>query len=708
MAIVVDPSRSQDAAPEQDQGNRGKSNGATVASSGSVNRRLLDEKRPIEAWKLRPTQPIPMRRVRRPFDKLEGRDRDIERLVRQSIAKRQEQQEAMREIAEGARSGALRELPRRRFSKTKPGPPPETQVFKDQHFHAGVLATLARLIVWLKVFWAFQLGNLWDIILRRDSLQRRATRLVDLFQGAGGSFTKIGQQLSMRMDLLPYEYCRELSKLLDSVKPFPTSYAIEAVERATGKPIAETFALFDPKPIGSATIACVYQAVLKNGDRVAVKVRRPNIGHVFATDLRAMNWLIRLLETLSVIRAGYLDNFAREFGSTILEELDFRMEAYHQSIFLREARKNKVSKKQFFSAPKVLFELSNQEVLVEEFVSGIWMWELLAAVENNDKDALARMHQLNIDPKKVAERLFWIQLWSQLVAPIFHADPHPANMVVQKDNKIVFIDFGAVGAMSKGKQKLSLETYAAQAKKDVGTAVRCMVAFMEPLPPIDLHQLIKELEMTIGSAMHRMWSRHAPWYEKTSAGLYLKLFEVTQKYDIPVNLDTVRAFRANMLYDTLAMRIYPELDTIDAIKDFLRDYDESLRKSAGAGLRKRLRKGLVTGSEIAFLNEAVDLGARGLGLMRRVLDQPQFSISYMVEKSVFAVIEGVKLVSTLATVSLVAGVIVGIARTKQGLPLDYETIPRALLSSKLYFVALGLPSLITVRRIMMRLKDNDV
>lgn len=708
MSIIVELPRSQDAATEEDRRKRGELNGAATSSSGLVGRRLRDEKRPVEAWKLRPTQPIPVRRARRPFDKEEARDRDIGRLVRESLAKRREQLEIMGEIAAGADAGVLRDMPRRKFSKTRPGPPPETQVFKDQHFNAGVLATLARLLVWSKVFWAFQLGALWDKIRRRDSVERRAARLVNLFQAAGGSFTKIGQQLSMRLDLLPYEYCRELSKLLDNVKPFPSKYAVEAVERATGKPLSETFTIFDPKPIGSATIACVYQAVLKNGDRVAVKVRRPNIGHVFATDLRAMRWLIRLLETLSIIRAGYLDNFAREFSSTILEELDFRMEAYHQSIFLREARKNKVSKTRFFSAPKVLYELSNQEVLVEEFVSGIWMWEILAAVENNDRDALMRMHQLGIDPKKVAERLFWIQLWSQLVAPIFHADPHPANMVVQKNSKIVFIDFGAVGAMSSGKQKLSLETYAAQAKRDVGTAVRCMMAFMEPLPPIDLHQLVKELEMSVGSAMHRMWSKHAPWYEKTSAGLYLKLFEVTQKYNIPVNLDTVRAFRANMLYDTLAMRIYPELDTIDAIKDFLRDYDKSLRRSASAGLQKRLRNGLIKGNEIALAREAMDLGARGLGMMRRYFDLPRFSISYMVKKSAFAVIELVRLVGTLAAVSVLAGAFLAISRARQGLPLDLDAIVQSLLSSRLYYVAIGLPSAVTVRRIMMRLKDNDI
>src|SRR5262249_9822136 len=162
----------------------------------------------------------------------------------------------------------------------------------------------------------------------------------------------------------------------------------------------ETFSVFDPKPIGAATIACVYQALLKSGEKVAVKVRRPNIGKVFAADLRAMAWMASTLEALAFIRTGYLDNFIEEFSSTIMEEFDFRMEVYHQTIFDREARKDKISRKKFFSAPKVFYELSTQEVIVQEFTSGVWMWEILAAVENHDEDALTRMRQLNIDTRK--------------------------------------------------------------------------------------------------------------------------------------------------------------------------------------------------------------------------------------------------------------------------------------------------------------------
>ena len=100
----------------------------------------------------------------------------------------------------------------------------------------------------------FLFGGLVDKILRRDTIDRRASRMLATFQRVGGTLVKIGQQLSMRLDMLPYAYCRELMKLLDAVKPFKTEYAIRAVERVTGRPLAEVFSTFDPVPIGSASI----------------------------------------------------------------------------------------------------------------------------------------------------------------------------------------------------------------------------------------------------------------------------------------------------------------------------------------------------------------------------------------------------------------------------------------------------------------------
>ena len=134
------------------------------------------------------------------------------------------------------------------------------------------------------------------------SIERRAVRLRRAFETGGPTFAKLAQQLSMRADMLPYEYCVELSKMLDQAEAFPTEQAIDIVERSLGRPLADVFEIFDPKPIGSASLSCVYQAQLRTGERVAVKVRRPGIGPLVAADLRACDWLLIIAETLTIIR----------------------------------------------------------------------------------------------------------------------------------------------------------------------------------------------------------------------------------------------------------------------------------------------------------------------------------------------------------------------------------------------------------------------
>src|SRR5262245_26790587 len=134
--------------------------------------------------------------------------------------------------------------------------------------------SLGRLFTWIYLGATVIFGVGLDWLLRRDSPARRAVHLRQGLERASGTFVKFGQQAAMRIDLLPWEYCVELSKMLDKMVPFPVEHALAAVERTIGKPWQEVFAVFDPEPIGSASIACVYQAVLKDGTQVAVKVRR--------------------------------------------------------------------------------------------------------------------------------------------------------------------------------------------------------------------------------------------------------------------------------------------------------------------------------------------------------------------------------------------------------------------------------------------------
>jgi predicted unusual protein kinase regulating ubiquinone biosynthesis (AarF/ABC1/UbiB family) len=227
----------------------------------------------------------------------------------------------------------VRPMPRRKVSHSLQAINVALPRARRIRFSAGLMLTIGRLFVWLWVFLQFYFGNLLDFLLGRASIERRAARLRRVFEQGGATFAKLAQQISIRADMLPYAYCAELGRILDQAPPFATEQAIAIIERNLGHPLAEVFEIFDPEPIGSASLACVYQAQLKTGQRVAVKVRRPEIGQLIAADLRALDWLLIAAETLTVIPPGIARNFKDEFQTILFNEMNFRAEARYTDLF---------------------------------------------------------------------------------------------------------------------------------------------------------------------------------------------------------------------------------------------------------------------------------------------------------------------------------------------------------------------------------------
>jgi ubiquinone biosynthesis protein len=325
--------------------------------------------------------------------------------------------------------GVMSRLPRRRLvnaaAKDVEAAPPQMRFVSFQTTYGKALVRLFR---WAALLLTFAAGILGDKLRRQDSPERRAVRLRQLIEQRGDTFVKIGQYLAMRIDFIPWSYCAELSRMRDKTPPFPTTEAIAKVEQATGRPLAETFAQFDPEPVGSTILTCVYQAVLKEtGQKVVVKVRRPGVGERFMADFLALDVLALAAEFMTFFRPGHTKEMRREFRQTLLEELDFIQEARYQDSFRRAAKK---SSKPFFTSPRVHFDLCSADVIVEEFVNGLWLWELLAAVERDDPDILALAASLDIDPHVVARRLSWVNFWGWHEHLFFHADPHPDNIIV--------------------------------------------------------------------------------------------------------------------------------------------------------------------------------------------------------------------------------------------------------------------------------------
>jgi ubiquinone biosynthesis protein len=600
-----------------------------------------------------------------------------------------------------SQADVLRPMPRRTIYHTfEPGNvvlPRARRVF----FKAGLFRTIARLLVWLRSAFGFYFGNYFDVMQRNDTVQRRAVRLRRIFEASGPSFTKLGQQLSMRADLLPYAYCAELGKMLDRVPSMPLQDAITIVERNLKRPLSEVFEVFDPEPIGSASLACVYQARLRTGERVAVKVRRPGIGPTIAADLRALNWLFVIAETLTLIPSGLSTRFRQEFQSILFNEMNFRSEARYAELFrLRsEARGDGVT------APKVYFEYCTEEVMVSEFVSGVWMWELMAAVDTNDQEFLLKCLHQGIEPKSLARKLVVTMHREVQEELFFHADPHPANIVIGPNNTICFIDFGAIGRFSTQIRKTFRELQYHMAAGNISRMVNCSLTLAGPLPPVDVERIRWEIEKIYADWVYAQKSPHAEWWERSSAQAWVRFMEVAQRFQLPVNYETIQYFRATFSYDAIVIRLDKDIDVTREWQTYAKEAASEARRRVQSNIRRRLRG--PTDMDYLQLEQIADATTQLFFQMQRNIENPIVHFRNIVGKISY-------IASLLMKVGTVAVVVIGIAQLADTIAtrwFDYQIpwrmIYREALSVGWVDLLLVILLLVIMRRIVLRLNLPD-
>lgn len=577
--------------------------------------------------------------------------------------------------------------------------PPQLQMYTPPK--VGFFRVLRRLGVWFWALLSFQLRTTWDVIRRRDTEARRAVRLREMFEHVGGTFVKIGQQMASRLDVLPQRYCQELALMLDRYPPFPTEQAVEIIERTSGQKLEEIFSEFDPRPIGSASIAVVFQARLRlNGHKVAVKVRRPRIPELFEADFRALDLLGKLAETLTVVRPGFTEGFRQEFRRSLTSELDLLREGRLCELLRREAKK---ADEHFFTAPRVYMEYTNEEVLVQEFVGGMWLWEILAAIERNDPVAHARMAELNLDGKIIARRLLYAHYWGLYAHVAFHADPHPANIVVRANNELVFVDFGAAGYLNRTRRMLFERSNLAFLRRDPEGFAQASIMLNEPFPPMDVNGVAKDVERVYFDHMIAIHTKGSPWYERTSASSFLGMINVMRKYNLPAPNDILMFTRATLLYDTVAARLDPKINFYKEYGRFARKASRRQAKVARKAMRRRLRQGL-TDRDYVALNTLLETGSELVFKAQRLMSVPyDFAVlPFMVEKWSHTAMMIVRFVVRVALVTAVGLALVALTQTEFVLESAFNQV----VSHPLYLVVIVILLLQHLRLIWFRLGDK--
>jgi ubiquinone biosynthesis protein len=242
----------------------------------------------------------------------------------------------------------------------------------------------------------------------------------------GPCFIKLGQLLSTRDDILPSEFVNEFKKLQDQVRPLLVAAISSVVERELGKPLTVLFDRFNPESIAAASVAQVHEAWLFSGERIAVKVIRPDILPLIRKDIRLMYYLARTIENRSE-RGRMLGvvNLVKEFERTIFNELDMFVEAGNIERF-----RNNFKHTRELHICRVYREFTSRSVLVMEYIDGVKV------------DQVEAIKAAGIDPGEIG--LIGLRSFSRQLMEFgfFHADPHPGNTIVMADGRVSIIDFG--------------------------------------------------------------------------------------------------------------------------------------------------------------------------------------------------------------------------------------------------------------------------
>ncbi len=296
-----------------------------------------------------------------------------------------------------------------------------------------------------------------------------AVRLAADLEEMGPTFIKLGQLLSSRVDLLTPAYIDALSRLQDDVEPFPIEEVEDIIASELQVRLSTVFPSFDRTPLAAASLGQVHRATLRDGREVVVKVQRPGIR---AQVLEDMEVLADLADTLDRhTRAGRRYNFSdllEEFRKALIGELDYRREADNLAT-MREL----LAGYEHIVVPLPYPDLTTDRVLTMEFVPGKKVTEL------------GPLGKLELDGAPLADQLFEAYLDQVLVHGVFHADPHPGNVLVTPDGRLVLLDIGMVARLAPAVRDKLVKLLLALADARPDDVTRVAVTLGEQLPEYD-------------------------------------------------------------------------------------------------------------------------------------------------------------------------------------------------------------------------------
>ena len=439
-------------------------------------------------------------------------------------------------------------------------------------------------------------GVLLEYALRRNYLDESSqtqkltnpARLRFLFEDLGGVFLKFGQILAMRFDILPLDYATELLNLLDNTKHIPNEEMFPIFKEETGKDIKEFFEELDKTSIATASFAQVYKAKYQ-GEEVIIKIQKPDSRKYVNADLTILRIAAFFIDRAGLLKAVSMAEVVRELEHWLEEELDYTIEAHNNQIIYEHAQRHKLED---IIVPKIYEELATKRILVQEFLSGIQVKRALTYLATRPQDIGRILEERKIDLLKSANRFITDLMRQYFVDKIFHADPHPGNLMLFPQSRIGYIDFGIIGRTAYDNSGL-LRFIRGAVELDFREVAEGFVAFADQRFRRETGELIEsdqKIKATYEKVMEfitvklsedlapilKDWhfftgAKDLPLSKRTSAIAFLKAVKAAEKYKIKFPPDVIAFIRSLLIIDMVCLKLTDDFDMVKAAKAFFEE-----------------------------------------------------------------------------------------------------------------------------------------
>jgi len=438
----------------------------------------------------------------------------------------------------------------------------------------------------------------------------------------GPTFIKLGQVLSSRPDLLPPAYLDALTRLQDSVTPFPFADVQRIVEEELGARLSKAFSVFEETPIAAASLGQVHRAALRDGRLVAVKVQRPDIAKTVASDLDALDEIAQFLTNRTGAGKRYdLVGMVAEFRTALEAELDYLQEANNLKLIAKNLEEFEA-----IVVPQPIEGYTSTRVLTMSYIAGTKVTKI------------SPVARLEIQGEVLADTLVRAYLKQIVLDGVFHADPHPGNVFVTEDGLLALIDLGMVGRLSPQMQDRLLKLLLAISEGRGEEAADVAVTLGEKLPEFNEAGFRRAISALVGRIGHQSIA------DFQIGRVFLELSSL-------INDNAMRApAELTMLGKTLL-----HLDEVARVLDPALDVNDCVRRNGVDLMSRRMKKMASSGSLIAAVLEGKEFAAKLPGRVNRVLDALAASELKMKVELIDdgAIIDGLQKVANRITLGLI-------------------------------------------------------